>query len=196
MSIAIAEYVFGIKIGSNCLEESFTRQTVALHYPTREPAGRMLAPLLRLHAGLFHGEPMVESTALATISLQLLGMNTSIGFIRILIATSIAGFRHVLPIVAYTVAETSGLRDAEQGLARGLARRSHQAALTIGALIASALALTCSADKLPNPEGVEVILGGVHFVLAVIGVAILMDAPIIFLVLPKKVPAAAGAHAS
>lgn len=40
------------------------------------------------------------------------------------------------------------------------------------------------------------ILGGVHFGLAVNGAVILMAAPIIFLFLPKKVPAAAGAHAS
>jgi hypothetical protein len=192
MSIsAIAEYVFGIKIGSNCLEESFTRQAVALYYPTREPAGRLLAPLLRLHAGLFHGKPMVESTALATISLQLLGMNASIR-IRIRIATAIAGFRHVLPSVAYTVAETTGLWDAEQGLAG----RTHQAAFTIGAPIASALGLTCSADRLLNLESVEVILGGVHFRLAGNGAVIFMAAPIIFLFLPKKAPAAAGAHAS
>lgn len=115
----------------------------------------MMAPLLRHHAGVFHGEPMVESTALSTISLQLLGMNASIGFIRILIATAIAGFRHVLRIVPCTVAVTSGLRDVEQGLARGLAGRTQQAAFTIGTLIARALALTCSADKLPNPKASE-----------------------------------------
>lgn len=152
---AIAEYVFAIKIGSNCLEEFFTRQPVALHYPPREPAGRLMAPLLRHRAGLFHGEPMVESTAVSTISLQLLGMNASIGFIRILIATAIAGCRHELSILAYTVAVTSGLRYAEQGLARGFAGWAQQAAFTMGTLIARTLALTCSADKLPNPKASE-----------------------------------------
>ncbi|MFB9814885.1 hypothetical protein ACFFPL_05195 [Paeniglutamicibacter sulfureus] len=68
-------------------------------------------------------------------------MNVSIGFIRMLIVTGVAGLGHVLRIVAYTVAVISGLRHAEQHLAG----RTQKAAFTIGTLIASA---STSADLL------------------------------------------------
>jgi hypothetical protein len=45
----------------------------------------------------------------STISFLLLGINVGIGFIHILIATAIAGCGHVLGIVAYAIAATSGL---------------------------------------------------------------------------------------
>lgn len=49
----IAEYVFGITVGSNCLEEFFMNEEAAAHYPHRELAGRMMAAQFRRHAGLY-----------------------------------------------------------------------------------------------------------------------------------------------
>jgi hypothetical protein len=63
----------------------------------------------------------------------------------------------------------------------------------MGTPIVIALALCVSAERFQNREAVEVILGGVHFGLAINSVLIPMAAGISFMFLPKKVPGAASA---
>lgn len=124
----------------------------------------------------------------STLSFLLLGMNSGIGFVHILIATSIGGFGHVLCIVSYTVAVTSGLPDSEQGLASGLAGQTQQVAFTIGTPIVSVLALSFTAANYTDPESAAAILGGVHFGLAIDAAIILAAAAIIVSILPKRTP--------
>lgn len=52
----ISEYVFGIGVGSNCLEEFFTKPDVAAHYPHRELAGRMMAAQFHRQAAMYAGD--------------------------------------------------------------------------------------------------------------------------------------------
>ena len=52
----IAEYVFGISVGSNCLEDFFTKPDVAAHYPHRELAGRMMVAQFRRQAAMYSGD--------------------------------------------------------------------------------------------------------------------------------------------
>ncbi|MEV1128910.1 MFS transporter [Agromyces sp. NPDC049794] len=65
-------------------------------------------------------------------------------------------FGHVTAIVAYTVTATSGLPNAEQGLATGLTTMTQQVALTVGIPILGAIAATQGA-----------VLAGIHFALGV-----------------------------
>lgn len=129
----------------------------------------------------------------STLSFLLLGMNAGIGFTHILIATAIGGFGHVLVIVAYTVAVTSGLPDSEQGLATGLAGQTQQVAFTIGTPIVSAIALAFTTTNYSNAASAEAILGGVHFGLFINAIIILGAAAVILSFLPsgKAAPAEA-----
>ncbi|MFF1830001.1 helix-turn-helix transcriptional regulator [Paenarthrobacter sp. NPDC058040] len=52
----ISEYVFGIHVGSNCLEAFFTKPDVAAHYPHRELAGRMMAAQFHRQAAMYPGD--------------------------------------------------------------------------------------------------------------------------------------------
>ncbi|WLQ08102.1 helix-turn-helix transcriptional regulator [Arthrobacter oryzae] len=54
----LAEYVFGISVGSNCLEAFFTKPDVAAHYPHRELAGRMMAAQFHRQAAMYAGDPI------------------------------------------------------------------------------------------------------------------------------------------
>lgn len=123
---------------------------------------------------------------ISTLSFLLLGMDMGVGFTHILIATAIGGFGHVLVIVAYTVAVTSGLPDSEQGLATGLAGQTQQVAFTIGTPIVSAIALAFTTGNYIDPASAEAVLGGVHFGLLVNAVVVLAAAGIIMAFLPTK----------
>lgn len=123
---------------------------------------------------------------LSTLSFLFLGMDMAIGFTHILVATAVGGFGHVLCIVSYTVAVTSGLPDSEQGLATGLAAQTQQIAFTIGTPIVSAIALLVSTNNYLNPAAVEAVLGGVHFGLIVNSLVILATAFIILVAYPRK----------
>lgn len=59
----ISEYVFGIRVGSNCLEEFFTKAEVAAHYPHRELAGRMMAAQFRRQAAMYAGDATFDILA-------------------------------------------------------------------------------------------------------------------------------------
>ena len=122
----------------------------------------------------------------STLSFLFLGLNAGIGFTQILVATAIGGFGHVLVIVAYTVAVTSGLPDSEQGLASGLAGQTQQVAFTIGTPIVSAIALAFTTANFTDPASAQAILGGVHFGLFINAVIILGTAAVILAFLPSS----------
>ncbi|WP_205304362.1 MFS transporter [Nonomuraea montanisoli] len=77
--------------------------------------------------------------AVATASLALLG--TGPGSIWLLLAaTFVGGVGNMLAIVAFMVTATSGLPDAEQGLATGIATMTQQVGITMGIPVMSAVA--------------------------------------------------------
>ncbi|GAA4249685.1 MFS transporter [Dactylosporangium darangshiense] len=97
--------------------------------------------------------------ALAFATLALLGDSRAM-YAPLLLALAVGFFGHVAAIVAYTVTATSGLPDAEQGLATGLRTLTQQVALTVGIPLMSAVAAA-------GPT----VLGGIH-------AAVLTDAAI------------------
>lgn len=52
----LAEYVFGVRPGSNCLEEFFTKEEVMRKYPFRELTAHMLTAQFREQAAKFAGD--------------------------------------------------------------------------------------------------------------------------------------------
>jgi EmrB/QacA subfamily drug resistance transporter len=64
------------------------------------------------------------------------------GIVVILAVLSIGAFGHLVAVVSYMVTATSGLPDAEQGLATGLATMTQQVALAVGIPVMSAIAAT------------------------------------------------------
>lgn len=120
----------------------------------------------------------------STLSFVFLGMNFGVGFTHILIATAVGGFGHVMCIVSYTVAVTSGLPDTEQGLATGLAGLTQQIAFTMGTPIVSAVALAYTVGNYVDAADPAAILGGVRFGLLIDALLILTVAVIILIFLP------------
>ncbi len=76
--------------------------------------------------------------AAATIPLVFLGTGPT-WIILLLAATFIGGVANLIAIVGFMVTATSGLPDAEQGLATGLATMSQQVGITMGIPIMSAI---------------------------------------------------------
>jgi EmrB/QacA subfamily drug resistance transporter len=77
--------------------------------------------------------------AIATYALVLLG--PAPGWIALLlVATFVGGVANLVAIVGFMVTATSGLPDAEQGLATGLTTMSQQVGITVGIPIMSAVA--------------------------------------------------------
>lgn len=104
------------------------------------------------------GGLLVQSAA--TLPLALLG--TEPGWIvLLLIATFVGGVANLIAIVGFMVTATSGLPDAEQGLATGLATMSQQVGITLGIPVMSAIvtARLVSLDS-QTPSG-ETVLSGV-----------------------------------
>jgi EmrB/QacA subfamily drug resistance transporter len=118
----------------------------------------------------------------------LLGHSFGAGYTHILVATALGGFGHVLAIVSYTVAVTSGLPDSEQGLAGGLSAMTQQVAFTLGTPILAAIAITAGATAGATKDG---ILDGVHTGLLVDALALAVVAGLIAVL--YKVPRAAAA---
>lgn len=77
--------------------------------------------------------------AAATLPLVLLGPSSA-WMPLLLIATFAGGVANLIAIVGFMVTATSGLPDAEQGLATGLATMSQQIGITMGIPIMSAIA--------------------------------------------------------
>ncbi|MDL5154461.1 MFS transporter [Actinomycetospora termitidis] len=78
---------------------------------------------------------------LATLPLVFLGADRS-ALLILVPALFIGFFGHVPAIVAFTVTSTSGLPDAEQGLATGLTSMTQQVAITVGIPLLSWVAAT------------------------------------------------------
>ncbi|CAM5650239.1 hypothetical protein SVIOM342S_08057 [Streptomyces violaceorubidus] len=74
-----------------------------------------------------------------TAALLFLGTTTGASLALLLPATFIGGVGNMLVIVGFMVTATSGLPDAEQGLATGLASMSQQVGITMGTPVMSAV---------------------------------------------------------
>ncbi|WP_442818164.1 MFS transporter [Streptomyces sp. NBC_01727] len=107
--------------------------------------------------------------AAATLALAALG--TSGAWIWLLLAaTFVGGIGNMLMIVGFMVTATSGLPDAEQGLATGLATMTQQVGITMGIPVMSAIAaarMTALGDT------------GSHGVLSGVTVAILVNSALV-----------------
>ncbi|MET9478383.1 MFS transporter [Streptomyces sp. NPDC002922] len=107
--------------------------------------------------------------AAATLALAALG--TSGAWIWLLLAaTFVGGIGNMLMIVGFMVTATSGLSDAEQGLATGLATMTQQVGITMGIPVMSAIAtarMTALGDT------------GPHAVLSGVTVAILVNSALV-----------------
>jgi MFS family permease len=89
-------------------------------------------------------------------------------------ATFFGGIGNMLVIVGFMVTATSGLPDAEQGLATGLASMSQQVGITMGTPIMSAVVTSASADAVTasaNHHGVTVAIA-VNAALVLLGVVL------------------------
>ncbi|MEY9845132.1 EmrB/QacA subfamily drug resistance transporter [Streptacidiphilus sp. BW17] len=105
----------------------------------------------------------------AALTFGLLGISAGTrGTWLFLTVISLAGIGHMAAIVGYNVTATSGLPDAEQGLATGLATTTQQVGMTVGIPLLSALAST-HADVL---GGVKLGLGADAVALAVLALAV------------------------
>jgi EmrB/QacA subfamily drug resistance transporter len=83
--------------------------------------------------------------AAGTAALLFLGTTTGASLALLLPATFIGGVGNMLVIVGFMVTATSGLPDAEQGLATGLASMSQQVGITMGTPIMSAVVTATTA---------------------------------------------------
>lgn len=93
---------------------------------------------------------------------SLLGLGTGTGGLLALIAVSCASLGHLWAIVSYRVTATSGVPDAEQGLATGLVTSSQQVGITLGIPLLSAVASAHTAALRADGGGsAEALLGGI-----------------------------------
>ena len=121
-----------------------------LHTQERPPERlRGKIDLMRTPAGI-----LVQ--AAFTAPLFFLGTDVTVAIAVMIPALFLGFFGHVTAIVAFMVTATSGMRDAEQGLATGLATLTQQIGCTIGIPILAAVAATQTN-----------LLNGIHLALAV-----------------------------
>ncbi|MEV5871913.1 MFS transporter [Streptomyces tendae] len=83
--------------------------------------------------------------AVFTAALLFLGTTTGASLALLLPATFFGGVGNMLVIVGFMVTATSGLPDAEQGLATGLASMSQQVGITLGTPVMSAVVTAAGA---------------------------------------------------
>lgn len=99
----------------------------------------------------------------AAATLPLVALGTSGDWIWLLLAATFAGgVGNMLVIVAFMVTATSGLPDAEQGRATGIATMSQQVGITMGTPIMSAIATAAMAGAVTADavlSGVRVAIG-------------------------------------
>ncbi|GAA1960556.1 MFS transporter [Catenulispora subtropica] len=107
-------------------------------------------------------------------------IDSSNGTLLLLTIAAIAAFGHLGAIVAYGVTATSGLSDAEQGLATGLVTTSQQVGLTIGIPLFSALA-SARADSLREAghTAKDALTGGIRLGLGADGLVVLVVAVLV-----------------
>jgi MFS family permease len=108
-----------------------------------------------------HGSPKVLVAGILvqaafTAPLIFIGTDVSVAIAVMIPALFLGFFGHVTAIVAFMVTATSGMRDAEQGLATGLATLTQQIGCTIGIPILAAVAATQTN-----------LMNGIHLALAV-----------------------------
>jgi MFS family permease len=103
--------------------------------------GGLLAPRLIARLGLrrvLAGGLLLQGVA--TAGLFWLGTGGGSALPLLLAASSAGAFGHISAIVGYMVTATSGLPDAEQGLATGLTSMTQQVGITLGIPVLSAIA--------------------------------------------------------
>jgi MFS family permease len=108
----------------------------------------------------------------ATGALFLLGSGGGAATTVLLAASSAGAFGHISAIVGYMVTATSGLPDAEQGLATGLTSMTQQVGVTLGIPVLSAVATT-------RTHATGSVLGGVHTALLADAVVVLAGAALV-----------------
>ncbi|AWS48608.1 MFS transporter [Streptosporangium sp. 'caverna'] len=121
--------------------------------------------------------------SLATVPLIFIGSDR-LGLAVLIPALLISFFGHVTSIVAYTVTGTSGLPNAEQGLATGLTSMTQNVAITIGIPILSTIAATQASE-----------LNGIHLALTVDVIVTLVSVALIWIGLRPRTEQSAGASA-
>lgn len=112
--------------------------------------------------------------AVFTAALLLLGTTTGASLALLLPATFFGGVGNMLVIVGFMVTATSGLPDAEQGLATGLASMSQQVGITLGTPLMSAVVTTGTAGATTASaihQGVTTAIA-VNAALVLLGVAV------------------------
>ncbi|MFF6830807.1 MFS transporter [Streptomyces sp. NPDC012438] len=103
--------------------------------------------------------------AVATLSLVGLGDGRST-YGLLLAATFAGGVGNMLAIVGFMVTATSGLPDAEQGMATGIATMTQQVGITLGTPVMSAVVVT--AATLPDGIGRAVLVNAAVVLVAVL----------------------------
>ncbi|GAA1935628.1 MFS transporter [Kitasatospora viridis] len=112
----------------------------------------------------------------ATAALLALGHGS--GWLGLLLpATFLGGVGNMFVIVAFMVTATSGLPDAEQGMATGLATMTQQIGITVGTPVMSALVATRAAGHSVLPGISLAVLVNVALVLAGTLLALLLRRP-------------------
>ena len=122
----------------------------------------------------------LAAQAAATVSLVALGPDS--GWIALLlVATFAGGIANLVAIVGFMVTATSGLPDAEQGLATGLASMSQQVGITLGIPVMSSI-VAARVGALGGETPAHV-LSGVTLAIAVNAAACLATAALVALVI-------------
>ncbi|MFG2889126.1 MFS transporter [Streptomyces sp. NPDC048248] len=102
----------------------------------------------------------------AGFTAALLGLGTGSGMWLALIGVTFASLGHLWAIISYGVTATSGVPDAEQGLATGLVTSSQQVGITIGIPLLSAVAAAHIGSLRADGSGfAEATLGGIKLAL-------------------------------
>ncbi|KJK56989.1 MFS transporter [Saccharothrix sp. ST-888] len=119
--------------------------------------------------------------AVATAALLGLGDNRSWMWL-LLLATFVGGVGNMLVIVGFMVTATSGLPDADQGMATGVATMTQQIGITMGTPIMSAIATA----GIGATAGADAILGGVSTAVLVNALIVAVGAVLAAVFLRKK----------
>ncbi|MFF1380685.1 MFS transporter [Streptomyces sp. NPDC058308] len=127
--------------------------------------------------------------AAATVSLVALG--TSGGWLYLLLAaTFVGGVGNMLLVVGFMVTATSGLPDAEQGLATGLATMTQQVGIVLGIPVMSAVA----AARTGTGTAPDAVLSGVTAAVLVNSLVVLAGSLLVAYALGRGAPANRSGH--
>ena len=116
----------------------------------------------------------------AAATLPLVLLSAAAGSIGLVLGyTFVGGVANLVVIVGFMVTATSGLPEAEQGLATGLTTMSQQVGITVGAPLLSAVLV----------GGAGPVLSGVTTAIGVDGALCVLGAVVAAVVLPRRFPA-------